>query len=296
MQQPPSPALWLRYPITACVAVLAIVAAIQSSAGQNINPVFLSDTGDCLREPWRLLTSALFHLGPIHLIFNLYWLWVFGTFIEDRFGHGATLAIFCLFAAGSMAAELAIFRGGVGLSGVGYGLFGLLWVLSRRDPRFRDAVDSQTIQLMVGWFFLCIALTVTDVWRVANVAHGVGCVLGILLGWTIAARGVATRAWRGAIVAMVFVLCIAGGTVARSYVNLTDDVGRDFAYRGYQALLHRDYQQAATLYEKAVAIDSHQHGWWNNLGIAYYHLDRAAEAQDALNRADALKPEGDESK
>ena len=73
-------------------------------------------------------------------------------------------------------AEQALFYGGVGLSGVVYGLFGLLWVLSRRDSRFRDAMDRQTVQLMVAWFFLCIVLTITGAWKVANVAHGAGCV------------------------------------------------------------------------------------------------------------------------
>jgi hypothetical protein len=54
-----------------------------------------------------------------------------------------------LFAAGSSAAELAVLKNGIGLSGVGYGLFALLWILSRNDERFRNAVDSQTISLFV---------------------------------------------------------------------------------------------------------------------------------------------------
>jgi membrane associated rhomboid family serine protease len=291
MYRPPSPAECPRYPITAGVAALAIVATLQSSFGKDINPVFLSNAGDCLYEPWRLLTSTLFHLGPLHLIFNLYWLWTFGTLVEDVFGHGATLAIYALFAAGSEAAELAVFHGGVGLSGVGYGLFGMLWVLSRRDSRFRDAVDRQTVQLMVGWFFLCIVLTKTNVLPVANVAHGVGCVLGALLGWTLSARNRLPQLQRSAVMAAAFLLCIAGGTVARPYVNFTKDIGRDFAYRGYLALEKGDNQRAAVLYEQAVAIDPHVFGWWNNLAIAYWHLGRTAEARDAFSRAAALKPE-----
>ncbi len=250
---------------------------------------------DWWREPWRLVTPALFHGDIIHLLFNLCWLWVFGTLVEAEFGHAPTLGIFLLLAAGSEAAEYAVFGEGIGLSGVNYGLFGLLWVLSRRDRRFRDAVDRQTVQLMVGWFFLCIVLTMANVWSIANVAHGAGFILGALLGWTIAARGLVRRLRGAAIVAAVFLLFLAGGTVARPYVNLTRDVGHDFAYLGYKALDNGHNQRAVTLYEKAVAIDPNQYGWWYNLGIAYQRVGRAAEARDAYNRAAALKPEGTDS-
>ena len=247
---------------------------------------------DWWREPWRLVTPALFHVGIIHLLFNLCWLWVFGTLVEAEFGHGPTLGIYLLLAAGSETAEYALFDGGVGLSGVGYGLFGLLWVLSRRDPRFRDAVDRQTIQLLVGWFFLCIVLTVTNVMPVGNVAHGAGFVLGASLGWTIAARGLVRRLGGAAVLAAVFLIFLAGATAARPYVNFSKKPGHDLAYQGYRALEDGDAQQAADLYEKAVAINPNQSGWWNNLGIAYDRLGRAAEARDAFGRAAALKPEG----
>jgi membrane associated rhomboid family serine protease len=295
MQPPPSLAEFQRYPITTSLAVLAIVATLTSSGGEHINPVFLSTGGDCLREPWRLVTPALFHGGYLHLFMNLGFLWVFGTLVEDRFGHPATLGICCLLAAGTQAAELAVGPGCIGLSGVGFGLFGMLWVLSSRDPRFRDAVDRQTVQFVIGWFFFCIVLTVTDIWKIGNVAHGVGCVLGALLGWTISARAVGRRAQRGAVLAAAFLLCLAGGTIARPYVNVTGDVGWDFARRGYAALMKGDNQQAVELYEGAVKIDAQQEGWWNNLGIAYRRVGRFAEAKHAFDHADALRPREFES-
>jgi membrane associated rhomboid family serine protease len=290
MYPPPPLSQFRRYPITTFVAVLAIVATLRSSFGAHINPVFMTNTGDCLYEPWRLLTSTLFHGDAIHLLFNLCWLWIFGTLVEDRFGHGPTLGIFCFFAAGSQAAELAIFGGSKGLSGVNYGLFGMLWVLSTRDIRFRGAVDRQTIQWMVGWFFLCIFVTITNIWAVANVAHGAGCVLGALLGWSLTGRDFRVRLGRAAIMFVVFLLCIAGGTIARPYVNLSGEVGHDYAYRGYQALEKGDYRKAASLYETAVAVDQNKFGWWNNLGIAYLRLGRHADAVHALQQADRLRP------
>jgi membrane associated rhomboid family serine protease len=52
-------------------------------------------------EPWRLITSALPHVGWIHLIFNLSWMWVFGTLIEERLGPIRLLALILLLAAAS---------------------------------------------------------------------------------------------------------------------------------------------------------------------------------------------------
>ncbi len=289
MQPPPPLSEIPRFPITTSVALLAVLATVQSENGADMSR-FLCGAGDCLREPWRLLTCTLIHAGYFHLFFNLCWLWLFGTKIETEFGHGRALAIFVLLGAGSMAAELALFHGGVGLSGVGYGLFGLLWVLSRTDRRFYDSVDRRVVELMVGWFFFCILMTVSKTMPVANVAHGVGCLLGVLLGWTISARQRLAKFQRGAVLAGVFLFCMAGGTVARPYVNLSSDYAAQLAYQGYVALERGDSRQAVDLYERAVAKNPNVFEWWNNLGIAYRQTGRLDEAMSAYERSLELKP------
>ena len=85
------------------------------------------EIGGCLRS---VLPLAL------DLAFNIYWLWVFGTLVEQVYGHLKTAAFIVLFALGSGSLEFALARGGVGLSGVGYGLFGLLWGLLSHDVVF----------------------------------------------------------------------------------------------------------------------------------------------------------------
>ena len=104
--QPPSPIAFLRYPITTCVTVLAILATVQCQGRGGPRPVH-EQHGRLSEEPWRLLVPALFHEGVIHLLFNLYWLWFFGTKIEHEFGHTAMLGIVMVLAVGSMAAKLA---------------------------------------------------------------------------------------------------------------------------------------------------------------------------------------------
>ncbi|HXT60114.1 MAG TPA: rhomboid family intramembrane serine protease [Pirellulales bacterium] len=247
-------------------------------------------------EPWRLLTSSLPHVDIIHLIFNLYWVWVFGARIESVFGSIRTAGLFALLAAGSAEAEYAVFEGGVGLSGVGYGLFGMLWVLSDRDARFSGAIDRRTIEMFGAWFFLCIALSVAGVWQVANVAHGAGAVLGAIVGAAVAARSRLRRAagWLGLVSALVLTTC--GCTFGRRYVNFSEHVGDDLAYLGYEALIDDDYPRAVRLFESAVAANDRVPGWWKDLGIAYQQLKRFSDAADAFQRAHDLDPSDAETK
>ena len=149
-----------RFPIVAGLAAAAVGVTMASKCDVNVSALY--DSPAIGRgEVWRLLTSILPHGGPFHLIFNVYWLWVFGSLVEESFGQWKNFALIVLLALGSGAAEYAFLDGGIGLSGVVYGLFGMVWVLSRYPPRFRDAVDANTAIMFVAWFFLCIVTTAT---------------------------------------------------------------------------------------------------------------------------------------
>ncbi|NLF08097.1 MAG: rhomboid family intramembrane serine protease, partial [Pirellulaceae bacterium] len=279
----------IYYPITAGIAALSVAATWQLYSGADVSQ-FMLGYDVWWKELWHCLTTTLFHANIFHLIFNLYWLWAFGTKVESEFGHPAMIGIFVLLGVGSSAAEYALLIGGIGLSGVVYGLFGLLWILGRSERRFSEAIDRSTVHLFIVWFFFCILTTVAGVWQIANIAHGMGFVLGALLGWTLAERGRARRARNAALLAAVFLLCAVGGTAARPYINLTSDAGRHLAYQGYLALEEEDNEKAATLYERAVAINPNMPDWWNNLGVAYVRLGRIDDAQSAFQRKAELEP------
>lgn len=168
-------------------------------------------------------------------------------------------------------------------------MFGLLWVLSRRDERFRDAVDSETVGLFVVWFFLCIALTVGEVWAVGNVAHGMGAVQGILLGVAIAAGRGKALALTG--LAGLVLATFAAATVGRPIMNLSDGAGEDLAYVRYIELVADGDERAAALYERAVRFNNRNPVWWYNLGIAYERLGRTNDATGAFRRAAELEPD-----
>jgi membrane associated rhomboid family serine protease len=274
--------------VTATVGLLALAVTLAWWAGRDVSALFPTRAG--LHEPWRLLTAILPHVNVLHLIFNLYWLWTFGTLAEESFGHVRTALLYLFLAAGSNAIAGALGENGIGLSGVGYGLFGMWWVLSRKDERFRDAVDGNTIAMLVGWFFLCIFLTKTGAMRVANVAHGAGAMLGILTGLAVAGHGLPRYLYAGAAGALV-ALALFGGSFVRPYLHPHEDAGRDFAQKGLQELKAGRYQEGAELYERAVQADSDHANWWYNLGVAYVRLRKADEAEAALARAVRLQPD-----
>ena len=277
-----------RYPVVVGTIGAAVIVSAAYWTGHDVSFLF-SDAHVRRGELWRLVTSALPHVNLLHLAFNLYWTWSFGTLIESSFGHVRTLGIFALFAAVASAAEFAVFHGGIGLSGVGYGLFGMVWVLERRDRRFVDTIDQRTTWLFVGWFFVCILTTITGSMRVGNVAHGAGAGIGALLGWTIGARGWARV--RAASATFFFsALTIVLATVGRAWVNLAADRGLDEGRLGYESLVADEPLEAVRWLAMATELGPRDARSWFNLGIAYQRLHRLEDANRAFDAAERLEP------
>ena len=271
-----------RYPVVAGTALLAIGVTVAWWTKVDISPLF--ENAMIRRgELWRLVTSIFPHNGILHLAFNIYWLWVFGTLVEEQFGHLKTAALILLLAVGPNALEFGFSAGGIGLSGVGYGLFGLLWILSQRDERFRDAIDRRTIEIFVAWFFFCIFTTLTGLMPVANIAHGVGAVLGILTGFAIAQPD--RRATFAVGIAIILLFGLWTSTLGRPVVNQSATAGYDEAEWGYNALVANQNQEAAKWFRDAVAYQPKIPGYWYNLGIAYQNLDNGPAAAAAYRRA-----------
>ncbi len=274
----------LRYPVTTFVAGLALAVTGMWWSGQNIDGMVMNGRVWADWELWRALTCTLPHVNFFHLAFNLYWFWTFGTLVERVYGHLRCAGIFLLLAFGSSLAEFTFFSGGVGLSGVGYGLWGMLWVLEKRDARFADAVDQQTSQLFIFWFFLCLVLTLANVMPVANVAHGVGAVLGALLGLA-ASSGGAVK-WQS-IAGLVFavILGLAGSTVFWPWVNLTSYAEPVVEQAGLEALAHNDTSRAVKLLEMSTRMRRAPARAWYNLGTVYRGLGRYGDALAACEHA-----------
>jgi membrane associated rhomboid family serine protease len=276
-----------HYPVIAGTTILAIAVTIAWWSKLDVSPLF--ETAMIRRgELWRLLTGIFPHVDILHLLFNIYWLWTLGTLIEQASGHLRAAVLIALFALGSGSLEFAFALGGVGLSGVVYGLFGLLWVLSMRDDRFRDAVDPKTVLLFVGWFFFCIAMTVMHIFSVGNIAHGAGAVLGALTGTAIVLPR--RRVLIASGIGTILLFGLWGSTLGRPRINLSGRAGYEEEKWGYDALVANRDQEAARWLGDAVVYQPKLPIYWFNLGIAYQRLGKKTAAQAAYQRAHQLEP------
>ena len=166
-------------------------------------------------ELWRPVTTSLLHGFLLHAVFNIYWMLVFGGTLERRFGTWRLLGLLVLLANLSMmsqfvfsnrdVADLGAQHSVVGLSGVMYGLFGILLIGRRYEERLYEACNDQTALLMGAWFVFCIFADRFELLPVANVAHAVGLVFGLLYGATIFDR---PRRWLWFIPSLIATLLV----------------------------------------------------------------------------------------
>lgn len=155
-------------------------------------------------QVWRLVTPIFLHFGAIHLLFNMTMLWQLGGAFEQRRGAWRYLVFVLVCAVASNVAQYFLgggFYAGTyrpqpsplfgGMSAVLYGLFGYVWMKARYEPRLGFWLGPRTVFYMIAWLFLCMTGLLGPV---ANVAHVVGLVFGVLIGaaphaWRLARRG-----------------------------------------------------------------------------------------------------------
>lgn len=290
MRHPPPLNTARNYPVTAGTAVLAIAVTVPAMLiGASIEPLILNFR--FVGEPWRLVTSALPHGGVLHLAFNVFWLWTFGSVLEERWGSLRLAGVFVLLSAGSMAAEHAILDGGIGLSGIGYGLFGILLASSRLDPRRADDMDTGTAQVFIVWGIISVVTTAMGIMNVANIAHGMGLMLGLLIGAAVSAPD-APRRFAARIAAPILALiCIAGAHPSvRPLVNVSSIAGEDEAKACLVALYEEQYVDGFKYCLHSVELGDPSGQRFNNLGVALERLGHRELARQAFARAHELEP------
>ena len=131
--------------------------------------------------PWQILTYAFLHGSFNHLFFNMLWLYDLGGSIELRRGvwrFGALVLVAAV--AGNLGQyyyqHLPRFGG---MSGVDYALFGYVWMKGRYEPEQGMIMHPSNVQTMLFWLVLCFTGLFGPI---ANVAHVVGLIVGILFG------------------------------------------------------------------------------------------------------------------
>jgi len=136
-------------------------------------------------EPWTLVTAVFMHAGIEHLFFNMFALYMFGSYLEARVSRAQFL--YLLFAAGvlgNVAYWLTDPLGtipAVGASGAIYGVMGMLAVLYPTLTVYVGYMPMPMVFAAVLWFLLeFTGMFVPS--SIAHQAHLAGLVLGVAYG------------------------------------------------------------------------------------------------------------------
>lgn len=273
------------HPVTATTIAIATVVSVAWWLGMDIDGVSMSHQ-PLLEQPWTALTSVFPHVNILHLLFNCYWVLLLGSCMERRYGRWRTVAWFALWSVGSSLSEFVFLDGGVGLSGAVYGMWAFFSVLRRRRYWLNGPIQEREDQVFVGWFFLCIVLTVTNVMAIGNIAHGMGAVFGGLSAMVVCAN---RKLWIAATATLLIVL-IALATGLRPWVNFSSYYTWQLGSEALELLKNEQWPQAEAKYRLALTRNPEDAQHWAALGGVLTELDRPEEAGEAFDRAFVLSP------
>lgn len=179
------------------VAISVIVSIVTLSGSNQITGYFTFNWELILQgQVHRLITPIFLHfmIGslPIHLLFNMMWLWELGGSIEKERGPWYVLILVLIIGVASNMAQYFgeyLMEGYVhpryifgGMSGVVYGLLGFIFMRRKFDPFFRVPLHPGIMQFMLIWLVLGFVLNSTGMIGIANAAHLIGLVAGGVLG------------------------------------------------------------------------------------------------------------------
>ncbi|HST83109.1 MAG TPA: rhomboid family intramembrane serine protease [Kineosporiaceae bacterium] len=130
----------------AIIGLCAAAYVLQILPDSNVTNDFRFAPAYATAEPWRLVTSAFLHSpsSPLHILFNMYALWMTGPYLEALLGRIRFAALYLLSAVGGSVGYFLLanpsnvnqwYGGAVGASGAVFGLFGAFFIVQRRLNR-----------------------------------------------------------------------------------------------------------------------------------------------------------------
>ncbi len=172
----------ITYTIMAiCVIVFALMYILGDGSLDNITLLRFGANLDVLTKNgdyFRLITCAFLHIGVVHLIFNMYALYIIGPQVESFFGKIKYLSIYLISAVSASILSLA-FNTNTISAGASGAIFGLLGALLYFGYHYRvylgNAVRSQIIPIIIINLLFGFTMTGID-----NAAHIGGLIGGVL--------------------------------------------------------------------------------------------------------------------
>ena len=247
--------------------------------GANYGPLSLGS------QPWRVLTSVFLHIGIVHLLVNMWSLWVLGKPAERLLGAWTFLALYLLSGIAGSIASLwwDPLRFSAGASGAIFGVLGgLIAVMYLGKLPLPKQVLNRNLKnlLVVAGINLIYGLRS----QIDNSAHLGGLVAGLAFGALVALTMAQSPEERGRLrlYAAALMALILGG--ATSYVKFANAYLVEWQ-RGPAALDKGDLDQAIRSLKTVTAKKPDYFPAQALLGVAYLRKKQYPEAEAALTRA-----------
>jgi membrane associated rhomboid family serine protease len=224
---------------------------------------------------WGLITSAFVHFELWHVAFNVFWLWVLGGALEQTIGSGRWLLFVLAAAFVSSGAQFATGDTGIGMSGVGYALFGFGWMARDRIPSFARVLPDETVKVFLIWLVGCIVATAAGFANIGNAAH----VGGMLFGMGVASFWL--KRFPRVPVALGLALLIAIAVVPLFWCPWASGWT---SKQAYDAHARENYRQAVKWYRRTLALGEDPKWVWHNLAQIHGYLGQPLEYRQALDQ------------
>lgn len=178
------------------LAIVIISFVLQNVLGYSRYDVYLAlYPSDVLSRPWTLVTHIFLHSGPVHLLFNMIFLFFFGPELERRIGGKRFLAVFLLsgIVAGIGYSLWSVFilqsaAPAVGASGALFGIFASLAVLAPHIQVYIYFIPMKITYALI-FFALLDLLFIGSGDAIARSAHLSGVIAGLVMGRQIKKTG-----------------------------------------------------------------------------------------------------------
>jgi GlpG protein len=145
-------------------------------------------------EAWRLFTPCLLHANFLHILFNMIWVWILSKQIEERTHKWKMLLMILIIGIVSNVVQYLVSGPYfLGFSGVIVGMAGFIWMRQKKAPWEGYPLQKGTILFLL---FFVLAMFAIELFtfslqlfsviqltpNIANTAHIIGGLVGILLG------------------------------------------------------------------------------------------------------------------
>jgi len=143
--------------------------------------------------PWQLITYGFLHSGVVHLIFNMFALWMFGMQVENAWGSRTFAVYYLVCVIGAATIQLIVTSSAASAGeiyptlGASGGVFGILLAFGMMFPEQRLILLFTPIPIKAKW--LVIGYGAIELWAgvtgttagVAHFAHLGGMLFGFVL-------------------------------------------------------------------------------------------------------------------